>query len=32
MVVPIQGTKFPHQLTDVVKFNSKKDVEIDAVF
>ena len=34
MVVPIaiQGTKFPNQLTAVVKYNSKKDVEIDAVF
>ena len=34
MVVPIaiQGTKFLNQLTAVVKYNSKKDVEIDAVF
>ena len=32
MVVPIQETKFPKQLTAEVKLNGKKDVEIDAVF
>ena len=32
IVVPIQETKFPNQLTAEVKLNGKKDVEIDAVF
>ena len=32
IVVSIQETKFPNQLTAEVKLNCKKDVEIDAVF
>ena len=32
IVVPIQDTKFPNQLTAEVKLNGKKDVEINAVF
>ena len=32
IVVSIQETKFPNQLTAEVNLNCKKDFEIDAVF